>query len=46
MLALVGLTDEGMRQLENFGDTVAKIREAVTGFGGTLEHVWQSGGNL
>lgn len=39
VVSLVRLTDEGMRQLETFGEVVAKVRETVTKFGGSLEHV-------
>lgn len=36
VVSLVRLTDEGMRQLETFGEVVAKVRETVTKFGGSL----------
>ena len=44
VVSLVRLTDEGMRQLETFGEVVANVRETVTKFGGSLEHVWQTAG--
>jgi len=44
VVSLVRLTDEGMRQLETLGDVVAKVRETVTKFGGSLEYVWQTAG--
>jgi hypothetical protein len=31
VVSLVQLTDEGARATESFGDTVAKVRETVTG---------------
>ena len=31
VMSFVKLTDEGARAIENFGDTVAKVRETVTG---------------
>ena len=45
VVSLVKLTDEGARTIESFGDTVAKVRETVTGNGGTLEYAWQTGGS-
>lgn len=45
VVSLVRLTDEGMRQLETFGEVVGKVRETVTN-GGSLEHVWQTAGVL
>ena len=45
VVSLVKLTDEGMHQLGRFGDTVAKVRETVTGNGGTMDHVWQTAGS-
>jgi uncharacterized protein with GYD domain len=44
VVSLVKLTDEGARAIESLGDTVAKVRETVTGNGGTLEHAWQTAG--
>jgi uncharacterized protein with GYD domain len=44
VMSFVTLTDEGARAIENFGDTVDKVRETVTGNGGTLEHAWQTAG--
>jgi uncharacterized protein with GYD domain len=44
VVSLVNLTDEGMRQIGNLGDIVGKVRETVTGFGGTLEDVWATAG--
>src|SRR3954469_12282390 len=44
VMSFVTLTDQGARAIENFGDTVAKVRETVTGNGGTLEHAWQTAG--
>jgi uncharacterized protein with GYD domain len=44
VMSFVTLTDEGARAIENFGDTVAKVRETVTGNGGTLEYAWQTAG--
>ncbi len=44
VVSLVRLTDEGQRQLANFAQVVAKVRETVTMFGGALEHVWQTAG--
>jgi uncharacterized protein with GYD domain len=44
VVSFVTLTDEGARTIENFADTVAKVRETVTANGGTLEHAWQTAG--
>ena len=44
VVSFVTLTDKGMRELEALGDVVAKVRETVTRFGGSLEHVWQTAG--
>jgi hypothetical protein len=44
VVSLVKLTDEGARAIENFGQTVAKVRESVTKNGGALEHAWQTAG--
>ena len=44
VVSLGKLTDEGARTIENFGETVAKVRETVTENGGTLEHAWQTAG--
>ena len=44
VVSLVRLTDEGARQMDHFADTLAKVRETVTGNGGTLEHAWQTAG--
>lgn len=44
VMSFVTLADEGARAIENFGDTVDKVRETVTGNGGTLEHAWQTAG--
>ena len=44
VVSLVKLTDEGARTIDNFGDTVAKVRETVTANGGTLEYAWQTAG--
>jgi hypothetical protein len=34
VVSLVRLTDEGMRQLETFGEVVAKVRETETNWAG------------
>lgn len=44
VVSLVKLTDEGAREIGNFKDTVAKVRETVTEHGGSLEHAWQTAG--
>jgi uncharacterized protein with GYD domain len=44
VVSLVKLTDEGARGIANFADTVAKVRETVTGSGGALEYAWQTAG--
>jgi uncharacterized protein with GYD domain len=44
VVSFVTLTEEGARTIENFGDTVAKVRETVTANGGTLEYAWQTAG--
>jgi hypothetical protein len=44
VVSFVTLTDEGARTIENFADTVAKVRETVTANGGTLEYAWQTAG--
>ena len=44
VISLVRLTDAGMAQLTTFGEVVGKVRETVTKFGGSLEHVWQTAG--
>ena len=44
VMNFVSLTDEGVRNIATFGDVVAKVREAVTRNGGTLEQAWQTAG--
>ena len=44
VVSLVKLTDDGARAVESFGETVAKVRETVTGNGGTLEYAWETAG--
>jgi len=44
VMSLVKLTDDGARAIESFGETVAKVRETVTGNGGTLEYAWETAG--
>ena len=44
VVSLVRLTDQGAREIGSFGETVAKVRESVTGNGGTLENAWQTAG--
>jgi uncharacterized protein with GYD domain len=44
VMSFVSLTDEGVRNIATFGDVVAKVREAVTRNGGTLEQAWQTAG--
>jgi uncharacterized protein with GYD domain len=44
VVSLVKLTDEGARGIDNFADTVARVRETVTGNGGALEYAWQTAG--
>ena len=44
VVSLVKLTDEGARGIDSFKETVAKVRETVTGNGGSLEHAWQIAG--
>jgi uncharacterized protein with GYD domain len=34
----------GARAIDNFAETVAKVRETVTENGGSLEHAWQTAG--
>jgi uncharacterized protein with GYD domain len=44
VMNFVSLTDEDVRNIATFGDVVAKVREAVTRNGGTLEQAWQTAG--
>lgn len=42
--ARVDAWSKGARGIENFADTVAKVRETVTSNGGSLEYAWQTAG--
>lgn len=44
VVSLVRFTDEGMRQVGDFADTVAQVRKTVTGNGGALEYAWATAG--
>jgi uncharacterized protein with GYD domain len=44
VVSLVRLTDEGVRQVADMAETVARVRETVTANGGSLEHVWATAG--
>jgi uncharacterized protein with GYD domain len=44
VVSLVTLTDEGVRRLNDLGESVAHVRETVTSVGGTLENAWATAG--
>jgi uncharacterized protein with GYD domain len=44
VVSLVTLTDEGVRRLNDLGESIAYVRETVTSVGGTLEGAWATAG--